>query len=66
MIDGEKSKNKTTIGYVGRNEDSGGMTFTKDQYHNLVALHEKRNLEAKCSSNVVKGSSSFAQNGGNT
>jgi hypothetical protein len=65
MVDGEDSENKMNIGSSSKNEDTAGITLTKDQYQNLMSLLEKNNLEGKCSANVVKGSSSFSHNGGN-
>jgi len=61
IVNGEDLENKTTVGSASRNEDNAGMTLTKDQFQNLIALLEKINFEAKCSANLVKGGSSFIE-----
>ena len=65
MIGGEDSETKINNGSSSKNEDNAGITLTKDQYQNLMSLLEKNNLEGKCSTNVVKGSSSFTHIGSN-
>jgi len=42
---------------IGKNDENGTM-LTKDQYQNLIALLEKRNIESKGSANVKNASSS--------
>jgi len=55
MIDGDDADSKIQTASTSRNEESAGVTLTKDQYQNLMSLLEKSNLETKCSANVVKG-----------
>jgi len=66
MVDGEDAKSKVQTTSTSRNEESAGVTLTKDQYQNLMSLLEKSNLVTKCSTNVVKGIIYSSFSGGNS
>jgi len=66
MIEGDDAESKMQTASTSKNEESAGVTLTKDQYQNLMSLLEKSNMKTKCSTNVVKGISYSSFNGGNS
>lgn len=66
MIDGDDAESKMQTASTSKNEESAGVTLTKDQFQNLMSLLEKSNMETKCYANVVKGISYSSFNGGNS
>jgi len=54
MVDGDDAENMVQAASASRNEESAGITLTKDQYQNLMSLLEKINLETKCNNPIFR------------